>query len=131
VTRRNHTLSVYSRDESRAFTPAELSTIRAEFARFLQTWNYGWLANTPYQAAIARGDGRLVRVNSWAVAHDVLAIGAIGIVIIGTRRFKAERKERIARRAVERLHRCPRCGYDITGMLGVCPECGTPLMRDG
>lgn len=27
---------------------------------------------------------------------------------------------------------CPNCGYDLTGNVsGVCPECGTPVKREG
>jgi hypothetical protein len=69
-------------------------------------------------------------VSPSAAIHDLLALVALGIVIAGARRFAGERRARLARRAIERRHRCPGCGYDITGIVGICPECGGTLVLE-
>lgn len=126
-TTEDHTLHILDEGRPAPFTAQERAQIRAEFAKSLRSWNGGALAGSPYPAALAQGDGKLILFSWRALIHDVLALLALCIVAAGARRYRRERREQLRLRAIERVHRCPECHYDITGLTDRCPECGHSL----
>lgn len=127
VSRRGQTLHAYSRDPDRPLSDEELAVVRAEYCRFLRTWEGGYLAGTGYIEALAAGDGTWRRLSWPAALHDLAAVAVLVLVVVGLRRGVRELKERRRRIAIERDHLCPHCGYDITGIRDRCPECGEDI----
>ncbi|MFT3683796.1 MAG: hypothetical protein QM783_02530 [Phycisphaerales bacterium] len=79
-----------------------------------QGWrSFNWYGLATWDTYMDGQSGRMVMIPHWLALIVVLLPGTLVLAVMGWRRIR------------RKPGRCTSCGYDLRGVSGVCPECGT------